>query len=208
MAVLKKGSKGPGVKEAQDLLNKVGAKPKLTLDGLFGPLTDKQTRIFQKKAKTKVDGKIGEMTLATLKFGGALPVLPEIASDSRVLRDASHGDYAAVLAKDVDDAETKFSAMAAASKKRFATIQKMQAANVAEGKQRVAVAKKLISLNQAFEKNLKSNPKKSEKLLSDIDKLGGEWYRLYLGETDTNWRKYLDEISKDMAKVLKAVEKI
>lgn len=48
MASLKKGSKGSGVKDLQTNLNKAGAKPKLKVDGIFGPITEKGVKSFQK----------------------------------------------------------------------------------------------------------------------------------------------------------------
>jgi peptidoglycan hydrolase-like protein with peptidoglycan-binding domain len=71
MAVLKMGSKGKDVQNIQNQLNKV--KAKLEVDGIFGKLTEKQTIVFQKKYKLKPDGKVGDNTLAALKFGGPLP---------------------------------------------------------------------------------------------------------------------------------------
>jgi len=73
VVLTKKGSKGPAVKELQIKLNKAGTKPKLAVDGLFGPLTDKAVRKYQGKNGLKADGKAGEYTLATLINGGKLP---------------------------------------------------------------------------------------------------------------------------------------
>lgn len=73
MAILKKGSKGKPVEEIQTLLNKNGAKPKLKVDGIWGPLTDNAFKAFQKKMKLKADGKANELSLATLKYGKPLP---------------------------------------------------------------------------------------------------------------------------------------
>ncbi|MEM6739272.1 MAG: peptidoglycan-binding protein [Pseudomonadota bacterium] len=73
MALLKKGSKGKPVEELQTLINKVGIKPELKVDGIFGPLTDKNVRAAQKKLELKVDGKAGDNTMAALKYGKPLP---------------------------------------------------------------------------------------------------------------------------------------
>jgi len=69
MALLKKGSKGPSVKQVQEALNKQNAKPKLKLDGLFGPVTEDATKAFQKKSKLNPDGKVGENTGFVLGIG-------------------------------------------------------------------------------------------------------------------------------------------
>lgn len=62
MPVLKNGSKGKPVETLQTALNKAGAKPKLNVDGKFGPLTEAAVRAFQKKNKLGVDGKVGDDT--------------------------------------------------------------------------------------------------------------------------------------------------
>ena len=62
MAKLVKGAKGKEVNVLQTALNKNGASPKLKVDGVFGPITDKAVRDFQKKSKLKVDGYGGPIT--------------------------------------------------------------------------------------------------------------------------------------------------
>ncbi|MEO1600851.1 MAG: peptidoglycan-binding domain-containing protein [Pseudomonadota bacterium] len=66
MSMLKKGSKGSKVKELQTLLNKAGAKPKLTPDGLFGSGTLTSVKAYQKKKGLKPDGLAGPATLGAL----------------------------------------------------------------------------------------------------------------------------------------------
>ena len=63
--VLKKGNKGAAVKKLQKKLNKKGAK--LTVDGVFGNLTYKAVRKFQKKNKLKVTGIVRAATWKKLK---------------------------------------------------------------------------------------------------------------------------------------------
>jgi len=57
--LLKEGSKGSNVKLLQTVL-------KGTVDGKFGPLTEKAVKAFQKKNKLIVDGKVGPITWAKL----------------------------------------------------------------------------------------------------------------------------------------------
>ena len=52
MAILKKGSKGKPVETLQSSINKLGIKPELNVDGVFGPLTEIGVRAAQKKLKT------------------------------------------------------------------------------------------------------------------------------------------------------------
>lgn len=59
--------RGADVKHVQQRLNVHGAKPKLGEDGVFGPLTDKAARSFQKSRKLVVDGIVGPQTLAALE---------------------------------------------------------------------------------------------------------------------------------------------
>ncbi|MEM6371665.1 MAG: peptidoglycan-binding protein [Pseudomonadota bacterium] len=73
MAMLKKGSKGRPVEDLQSSINRLGIKPELNVDGIFGPLTEKGVRAAQKKLKLNSDGKAGDLTLAAIKYGKPLP---------------------------------------------------------------------------------------------------------------------------------------
>ncbi|XRG81086.1 peptidoglycan-binding domain-containing protein [Rossellomorea sp. GAMAL-10_SWC] len=57
--ILKSGSKGNSVKLVQKELG-------ITEDGIFGPITDRAVRNFQKKNGLTVDGKVGAKTWAKL----------------------------------------------------------------------------------------------------------------------------------------------
>lgn len=74
MATLRKGAKGKPVEALQHAINKLGMKPELNVDGIFGPLTEKGVRAAQKKLKTPgSDGKAVDVTLAAIKYGKPLP---------------------------------------------------------------------------------------------------------------------------------------
>lgn len=78
MALLKKGTTGKEVQKLQISLNKAKVKPPLTVDGIFGPLTDAAVRAFQKQnPPLKVDGLAGKNTLAVLKNPSAPPTKPQ-----------------------------------------------------------------------------------------------------------------------------------
>lgn len=62
--VLKKGSKGVGVKWLQWELNRHGAN--LTVDGFFGSKTENALLVYQTSANIKVDGKCGSQTRKSL----------------------------------------------------------------------------------------------------------------------------------------------
>ena len=105
MATLKKGSKGKPVEEVQTLLNKSGTKPKLKVDGIWGPLTDNAFKAFQKKMKLKADGKADEESLATLRYGKPLPVFEANVAQRfaatlqiQMLNTTLVGDYNGLLA--------------------------------------------------------------------------------------------------------------
>ncbi|MDP5218776.1 peptidoglycan-binding protein [Ruegeria sp. 2205SS24-7] len=75
--LLRKGSKGKDVKTLQTDLNKAKAKPKLAVDGIFGPLTEAAVKAFQKaNPPLKVDGLAGKNTLAALKAALSGPTKP------------------------------------------------------------------------------------------------------------------------------------
>jgi len=57
---LRKGSEGEAVKRLQSLLNAFGAE--LSVDGIFGPLTEKAVREFQTKRGLVVDGIFGPIS--------------------------------------------------------------------------------------------------------------------------------------------------
>jgi peptidoglycan hydrolase-like protein with peptidoglycan-binding domain len=66
MPVIKKGSKGPAVKQLQEQLYRLGYDPG-TVDGIFGPKTEKAVKAFQLANGLDVDGIVGEFTWTTLE---------------------------------------------------------------------------------------------------------------------------------------------
>lgn len=67
LPTLRKGSRGPYVKEAQTLLNYSSCGAHLDVDGVFGGLTEIAVIAFQKMRGLKGDGIIGPKTWAELK---------------------------------------------------------------------------------------------------------------------------------------------
>jgi len=63
---LQLGSSGPAVTALQARLNSLGARPKLTVDGLFGPETEAAVKAFQKAHHLVADGIAGPLTTAAL----------------------------------------------------------------------------------------------------------------------------------------------
>jgi peptidoglycan hydrolase-like protein with peptidoglycan-binding domain len=71
-AQVQAGAKGIAVRELQERLNNSGAaKPKLRVDGDFGPLTDTALKAFQTGAKVAANGIADPATWAKLETAGA-----------------------------------------------------------------------------------------------------------------------------------------
>ena len=61
--IMKRGSRGEGVKQLQRNLGMTGAE----VDGIFGPATEKAVRTFQQTSGAKVDGIVGPETRAMIQ---------------------------------------------------------------------------------------------------------------------------------------------
>ena len=61
--IMKRGSRGEGVKQLQRNLGMTGAE----VDGIFGPATEKAVRTFQQTSGAKVDGIVGPETRAMIE---------------------------------------------------------------------------------------------------------------------------------------------
>ncbi|MGA5423164.1 peptidoglycan-binding domain-containing protein [Streptomyces lavendulocolor] len=70
---IKIGSSGVAVKQAQCYLNSSLTGEGLTVDGIFGPLTDAAVRRFQGCADITVDGLCGAQTWSHLTFWANSP---------------------------------------------------------------------------------------------------------------------------------------
>ncbi|MCL2572546.1 MAG: peptidoglycan-binding protein [Defluviitaleaceae bacterium] len=60
--ILRRGMQGSSVRLVQERLNILGADPRLTEDGIFGPMTEAAVMAFQRQRGLNVDGVIGLMT--------------------------------------------------------------------------------------------------------------------------------------------------
>lgn len=63
---MKKGDSGPEVRDLQVRLSAV-LRRELTLDGEFGPATERAVKDFQRQINTLVDGVVGPITMAALR---------------------------------------------------------------------------------------------------------------------------------------------
>lgn len=206
MGVLKKSSKGANVEEVQKFLNKAGAKPKLEVDGKFGALTDKQTRLFQKKCKLKPDGKVGTYTLATLKYGKALPKLEE---ESFGLEDYSEiFTYVLKTDKGMKKLEKEFKSLAKSTVDKFIKLREQQQIDLAQKRAKVSWSKQIVAKRAEFEKVLLKNPVKAEKLRYEIQTLEGKFHFDFMGSDDGYWRRIYIDIRKDVDNFVVLAESI
>jgi peptidoglycan hydrolase-like protein with peptidoglycan-binding domain len=86
-STLRRGSRGPSVEILQTKLNDAGFGP-LKVDGIFGPLTQKSVRAFQREKRLAPDGVVGRKTWGKLgvEGGGAGPSVPKSPGDQPDLR--------------------------------------------------------------------------------------------------------------------------
>ena len=170
MAILKKGSKGSSVKEVQTLVNKLGIKPQLNVDGIFGPLTEAGVRSAQKKLALDVDGAVGEFTLAALKYGKPLPVWEMRSLKGRAAKQRAQGRFHDGLAqcylrisKQLNDLD----------KLRDKNDPKIKKALTDIKQPREAMANKSAEIEQMeleFDKILTKNPAAAQKLFESSKK--------------------------------------
>lgn len=66
MKTLRKGTEGSDVVTLQVMLNRAGAN--LEDDGVFGSVTEKAVKAFQKKRRIKEDGVVGPVTWGELEL--------------------------------------------------------------------------------------------------------------------------------------------
>jgi peptidoglycan hydrolase-like protein with peptidoglycan-binding domain len=171
MSILKKGSKGQDTKNAQTLLNKAGAKPKLKVDGIFGPLTDAQTRKFQKKLKLKVDGSIGPLTMPVLKFGRPLPEMTTRDHTKRLARAVYVRSLNKMIAESYVVIEKALAKLAQVAAKEAPKAKKLIQANQASYEKSYKMIKEIADKQAEFNTLVKKMPAKAEKLVRECEVL-------------------------------------
>lgn len=171
MAILKKGSKGNDVKNLQQQLNKNGAKPKLQIDGDFGPLTEAALKAFQKKSKLGVDGKAGDKTIAALKFGGPLPEMTVQDYSKRVSEFSKLFDDNQKNVVSFIKIGGAVGALDDVWSKGVPEVDKLFAANHKHWEKISELADKLVANQKEFDKLLLKDPHKAAKLAGECDAL-------------------------------------
>lgn len=171
MATLKKGSTGKEVNKLQESLNRNKAKPKLKVDGVFGPMTESATREFQKRAKLKPSGQVDRQTWAALDFGGALPVMtvPDQQQEMKEMQGISQSSAAEV--KDYAKVMVAANALAASL---VGSVPAAMASATTKQKTSDVIAKNcqtIIKKQAEFQKAVLSDPHKAAKLVKECEKL-------------------------------------
>ncbi len=171
MAILKQGSKGSDVKNIQTLLNKAGAKPKLKVDGIFGPLTDAAVRAFQKKCKLKPDGKIGPKTMPVLKFGRPLPVMTEDDFSKRVAYAKKVRVHNKQMIASYQMIEKSLAQLAKVTSKETPKAGKAVAENQVFWEKIISMSEAVAAKQAEFAAVVEKSPEKAEKLLRECEDL-------------------------------------
>jgi len=74
--VLRRGMNGPSIRQVQERLNTLGTSPRLTTDGIFGPLTEAAVIQFQRSRNLTADGVVGPLTWTAMFTAPAVPPPP------------------------------------------------------------------------------------------------------------------------------------
>ena len=94
----------PKIRQLQRNLNDLGATPRLSVDGLFGPATESAVRAFQSANGIAVDGIAGDATIAALKLRtGNLRDTPNSLTSKKPTTLPETSGYTAVAASILGD---------------------------------------------------------------------------------------------------------
>jgi soluble cytochrome b562 len=217
MLVYKVGSKGKPVEQIQKDLNNLSCKPKLEVDGIFGPNTKKAVIHFQKRCKIKTDGVIGPITTAAIQYGGPLPELPGYSSEKLLgmVKDAdcmqNYNKRISALIKSLDDTTNTLDAALNKSVPAAAATIK---ANIPLWKQHKKNLTELAKIKKSFEDTLIADPKKAEAIAKQY-KTVQKKYGDVLDQMDVNRKKLedaqyaaFDAVSAAIPKLQKCVKEM
>ncbi len=143
---LQTGSTGAAVIALQNELNKLGAKPVLTIDGKYGPATQAAVEAFQKTNHLTVDGIAGPITLKALDEALAKQSTPPMVLSAPQLETQVGQAQAALKASQIQLADAQHTL--ADLQAQFNNLQAQYQAEVAKNQKvvaAVAVAKDALS---------------------------------------------------------------
>jgi len=220
MGVLKNGSKGSDVKKIQTLLNKNGAKPGLKIDGIFGDLTEKSARAFQKKCALKVDGKLGDLSRAALNFGGKLPEMTVGDFTKRKEKFSEMLVFNRQNTLSLVNIEKQIAKFAAVAAKEVPIANKASLDNYKHWEVVAELVEKIIDKQTEFEALLTKNPKKAAQLAKECADLDKQVLAIGKGKIQPNlkiastsidafnkiWRSTEDFLKKERAAIAKRSE--
>ena len=171
MASLKNGSKGSGVKDLQTNLNKAGTKPKLKVDGIFGPLTEKGVKAFQKKCGLKPDGRAGDYTLAAIKYGGKLPemTVPDFTQKKKHFKEVADLNRQNIAS--YEKIQESIANLAKVASKEVAIASKSIRDNKKHWVEIAGLVDAVIDRQVEFDAELTKNPKNAAKLVKECEKI-------------------------------------
>ena len=172
MALLKKGAKGPDVEKFQKRLNQLGAK--LKIDGIFGSKTESAVKTFQKKAKLKADGKVGDWTWAALDYGGALPEMSVDDYTKLTDRFRQAWDHNKQATLNFVTVQREVAALNKVWNSTVPKLDKMFAENTKYWEDIAKRANKIIALQKEFEGTLPKSPDKAAKIVAACEKLDAD----------------------------------
>ncbi|MBO9436392.1 peptidoglycan-binding protein [Ruegeria sp. R13_0] len=210
MAVLKKGSKGKEVQALQTRLNRLGAKPQLKIDGIFGPNTHKAVVAFQKKAKLKsTNGAVDNLTVAALQYGGPLPTMnvKDLSSVAKLCKDFQRHNLLLIGFMSALDAAT--GNLDKTIDKTLPTATKMAGANKSIWESIIKISQDVVSKQKQFDSLLLSHPHRAKKLADECDTLfkqvqsQGEAASKNVDTVYSTLDKTISDLSKNVAEVQK-----
>ncbi len=173
------GSTGAAVETLQTKLNKLGARPALKVDGIFGPITEGEVKKFQKRLRPplKPDGKVGTDTWAAIEFelkGGSKPNLkvPDWLPQKELekFRETDRRT-AQTIEKRIKGASAAATAFCGACKKEDAGLRKTTQKYEQTWKKILALSASSEKLIAEFEAGAFRNPVRVKAIQSKIDQI-------------------------------------
>ncbi len=190
MAILKKGSKGRDVEDLQKALNKLKIKPQLTVDGIFGPATEKAVKLFQKKAGLKTDGLVGPQTMGAIKAGGSLPEMTVEDYSHRMKRFNQARSYNKMLQVSYAKIQKAIANLEDTVRNQIPQAEKFHNANIVHWEEIYKLGLQILSKQKQFEIIRAKDPAKAKKLVKECEALEKQLKSIHSSKVMPNWKKW------------------